>query len=101
MIVRVSIIHCDERFALLSKMMTDAEQTLAPGIRVLRGCRMFFVGADESTASLTNVSHWDTLDDAKQLDTYQPMLELGKGFVAAGARFERPIMNYVALWQIG
>jgi hypothetical protein len=29
------------------------------------------------------------------------MLELGKRFAELGARFERPIMNYQRLWQLG
>jgi hypothetical protein len=28
------------------------------------------------------------------------MLDLGKEFVAKGANFERPIMNYATLWQL-
>jgi hypothetical protein len=34
------------------------------------------------------------------LDTFQPMLDLGKVFVTNGAEFERPIMNYASLWEI-
>jgi hypothetical protein len=34
---------------------------------------------------------WRTLEDAKQLDTFQPMLDLGKVFTSKGATFERPI----------
>ena len=33
---------------------------------------------DEATSSLTNVSLWTDLDAAKQLDRFQPMLDLGK-----------------------
>jgi hypothetical protein len=40
------------------------------------------------------------MDNAKQLDTYQPMLDLGKTFVQRGAVFERPIMNYSTLWLL-
>ena len=34
------------------------------------------------------------MDAAKQLDQFQPMLNAGKAYVAKGATFERPIMNY-------
>jgi hypothetical protein len=34
------------------------------------------------------------------LDTYQPMLDSGKAFVQKGATFERPITNYLTLWQL-
>jgi hypothetical protein len=65
----------------------------------MAGLLAFYAGADEATSSLTNVSVWTSLDAARQLDTFQPMLELGKAFVANGVTFERPIMNYATLWQ--
>jgi hypothetical protein len=101
-IIRVSIIRCEPaKFAHFRDRMAEAEAVLVPGIRKLRGCLSFFAGADEATSSLSNVSFWETLADAKQLDTYQPMLDLGKQYVAEGATFERPIMNYLTQWQIG
>ena len=81
-------------------MMIEADAVLRPGVEAMPGLIDFHVGADEATASLANVSTWETLDHAKQLDTFQPMLELGKAFVEKGAQFERPIMNYLPLWQL-
>ena len=49
---------------------------------------------------MQNVSVWETLADAKQLDTLQAMLDLAPPFVAAGARFERPITNHETLWAL-
>ncbi len=66
----------------------------------MRGLRAFYVGADEDTSSLVNVSLWTDLDAAKQLDRFQPMLDAGKPYVAKGGTFERPIMNYTTLWQL-
>ncbi|HEX5507622.1 MAG TPA: hypothetical protein VFX37_03885 [Pseudolabrys sp.] len=43
---------------------------------------------------------WRTSEDAKQLDTFQPMLDLGKVFVSKGAVFDRPILYYASLWEI-
>jgi hypothetical protein len=100
-VVRVSILRCEpKRFAEFKRMMSEAESILAPGIRGLRGCQAYLAGADEATSSLSNVSIWDTLDDAKQMERFQPMLDLGKRFLEAGATFERPIMNYATLWHI-
>jgi hypothetical protein len=100
-VVRVSIIRCaPDRFADIRHMMIEAEKVLGPDIRSMRGLLSFYAGADEMTSSLTNVSVWTDLDAAKQLDRFQPMLDLGKEFVAAGATFERPIMNYATLWQL-
>ena len=99
--VRVSILRCDPpQFAELRKMMADSQAVLEPGIREMRGLIHFYTGEDEATNSLSNVSVWRSLEDAKQLDTYQPMLDLGKVFVSKGATFERPIMNYVSQWEI-
>lgn len=101
-VVRVSILRCEpSRFAELKRMMSEAESILAPGIRAMRGCRAYVVGADATTSSLSNVSIWDTLDDARQMERFQPMLDLGKRFLDAGATFERPIMNYATIWHIG
>lgn len=100
-VVRVSIIRCSrEKFAEIRQMLTDVESDLRPGIEAMPGLIAFYVGADEATASLMNVSLWTTLAGAKQLDTYQPMLDSGKVFVQHGATFERPIMNYLPLWQV-
>ena len=99
--VRVSVLRCDpSKFAELRQMMADSYAMLEPGIRGMRGLIHFYAGEDETTSSLSNVSVWHSLEDAKQLDTYQPMLDLGKIFVSKGATFERPVMNYVSQWEI-
>ena len=101
-IVRVSILRCPpDKFADMRQMMIDAEKVLRPGIESMRGLLALYTGADEATSSLAQVSVWIDLAAAKQLDTFQPMLDSGKEFVAKGATFERPIMNYATLWQLG
>ena len=100
-VVRVSILRCPpERFAELRQMMAEAQSVLRPGIEAMAGLLAFYTGVDEATVSLSNVSLWTSLEAARQLDTYQPMLDLGKPFIAKGATFERPIMNYATLWQL-
>ena len=100
-IVRVSILRCaPDRFREMRQMMLNAEKVLRPGIESMRGLLAYYGGADETTSSLTNVSVWTDLAAAKQMDTFQPMLDLGKEFATKGATFERPIMNYATLWQL-
>jgi hypothetical protein len=100
-VVRVSILRCPpERFTELRQMAVDADLVLRSGIEAMAGLLAFYFGADEVTSSLTNVSLWTSLEAAKQLDTFQPMLNLAKPFTAKGATFERPIMNYETLWQL-
>lgn len=99
--VRVSVMRCDsQQFSEFRQMMSDSLGVLEPGIRQLRGLIHFYSGEDEASHALAQISVWRTLEDAKQLDTFQPMLDLGKVFTAKGARFERPIMNYVSSWEI-
>jgi hypothetical protein len=35
------------------------------------------------------------------MDSFAPMLALGRRFAELGAVFERPIMNYATLWSLG
>ena len=101
MTIRVSVLRCQpQHFAELKRMMAESVVVLEPGIRQMRGLVHFYAGEDEAANSLVNVSVWRTLDDARQLDTFQPMLDLGKVFVAKGAVFERPIMNYASQWDV-
>ncbi len=81
-------------------MMSDTEEMLRPGIESMRGLLALYTGADEETSSLAQVSLWSDLAAAKQLDTFQPMLDSGKEFIAKGATFERPVMKYATLWQL-
>jgi len=100
-VVRVSIQRCKpENFTQLRGMMMAALAQLEPGLSRLPGFMHFYAGADEAASSLTNVSIWTSLENAKQLDSYQPMLDLGREFVAQGAVFERPVMNYETLWEL-
>lgn len=101
-IVRMSIARCDAtRFALLRRMMLDSESVLRPGIEAMPGLLAFYSGVDEAALALTQVSVWDTLEHARQLDSFQPMLDEGKRFAAAGATFERPIINAGSMWYFG
>jgi hypothetical protein len=101
-VVRVSIMrYAPEKFSEFVQMMIESDAVLRAGIDAMPGLIDFYVGADEATLSLSQVSVWKTLHDAKQLDTFQPMLDLGRVFVQKGAAFERPIMNYLTLWQAG
>jgi hypothetical protein len=50
---------------------------------------------------MTNISLWDTVANARQPDTFQPMPEAGKKFVAAGATMFRPIINASTAWSFG
>jgi quinol monooxygenase YgiN len=80
--------------------MADAGKTLIPAIKRLPGCLNYYAATDESSSTMINVSVWDTLEHAQAMATLPEMGELAKEFIALGAEFERPIINYQALWQI-
>ena len=102
MIIRVSVIRCDpSQFERLRAMMVEVEAALRPGIEAMPGFLAFYAGEDAALSAFINTSFWETLEQAQQLDRFQPMLEAGKQFVAAGARFDRPIMNHTVLWEFG
>lgn len=100
-VIRVSVFRCQpQQFAELKKMLAESIAALEPGIRRMPGLIHYYAGEDEALNAFINVSMWRTLEEAKQLDTFQPMLDLGKVFVSKGAIFERPIANYAPLWEI-
>lgn len=100
-VVRISLARFDAgQYNTIRQMLDEAQATLAPAIRALKGNLAFYAGVDRENCAMHNVSVWETLDDAKQMDTLQAMLDLGPPFVAAGVRFERPITNHETLWAL-
>jgi hypothetical protein len=100
-VVRISTGRFDpENYERVRKLLDESRTTLVPAIRALRGNRGYFVGIDRENNAISNVSIWDGLDDAMQMASLQPMLDLAGVFVAAGVRFDRPITNHQTLWTL-
>jgi hypothetical protein len=100
-VVRVSILTIPEgRIDEAAEAMRKAEAEVK-GILQLKGLRSYFAGVDRARSQLTNVSVWDSLEDAEQMSKFQPMLNLAKRFAADGATFLQPIPNFDCLWQWG
>ena len=77
--VRVALVRCDQRnFALIARKMENSQRVLRPGIEAMPGLLAFYAGADAETLTLTNVSIWDSVEHAKQLDTFEPMVALAR-----------------------
>jgi hypothetical protein len=66
----------------------------------MRGNLGYFVGIDRVANAMHNVSLWETVEDANQMASFQPMLDLASEFVALGVRFRRPILNCATLWSL-
>ena len=100
-VTRVSILTIPpEHLDRAAARMAEAEHELGC-IRDLPGLVSYFAGVDRSTSQLVNVSVWETDEDARQMSSFQPMLDLGTEFAGFGATFLRPIPNFEPLWQWG
>jgi hypothetical protein len=89
-----------EKYTAVRDKLQSSQSSLGPAIKALRGCLHFWASVDPTSNTMINVSVWDTLDNAKQLDTLAPMLALATEFAAIGVQFERPIINYESMWEI-
>ena len=81
------------------RLLTESEQALREPLSHLRGLLHYYVGIDRASGYLTNVSVWESLEAARQMDTLQPMLAQRPLLEAAGIAFE-PITNHETLWTI-
>ncbi len=69
-------------------------------VRALSGNLGYFAGIDRSNNAMHNVSLWESVEDANQMASFPPMLDLAGEFIALGVRFQRPILNFETLWSI-
>jgi hypothetical protein len=70
-----------------------------PAIKKLKGNIDFYAGIDKEKCAMTNVSLWQTIQDAKQMDTLREMLESRGPFEALGVKFEK-ITNHQVLLEL-
>ena len=72
---------------------------LEPVLRGLDGFQHYYVAIDQTSKTITHVSIWATLADAKQLDSLPAMLVHAGEMVGLGVSFERPTNNDI-LWEL-
>lgn len=102
LVIRVALVRCDpENFVLISDKMQESEKELRPGIEAMPGLIAYYAGADAETLTLTNVSLWDSVEHANQINTFEPMSRLAQDLIDHGGRPERPVMNHVTQWSFG
>jgi hypothetical protein len=100
-VVRISLGRFDaENYQHIRQLLDDSQKTLIPAIKALKGNQSYYVGIDQQNSAMTNVSIWDTIEDAQQMASLQAMLDLAKTFIDAGVKFERPITNHQTLWSL-
>jgi quinol monooxygenase YgiN len=89
-----------EKYEAVKARLDAAQESLVPAIRSLAGCLHYFAAIDRKSSSMVNVSVWQSLADAEQMQTLAPMLALAEEFAREGVSFERPIVNYETLWAL-
>jgi hypothetical protein len=99
-VVRISrASFAPEKYDDIKDRLDRAQNSLVPAIQRLHGCIHYFAAIDRESSSMVNVSVWQSVEDAKQMQTLAPMLALAEEFTREGVRFERPILNYETLWE--
>lgn len=88
-----------EQLADAERLLAGSEATLRQPLEELGGLIHYYVGLDRKLGYITNVSVWETLEDADQMDSLQPMLAQRPILEAAGVGFET-ITNHETLWTI-
>jgi hypothetical protein len=84
----------------IKEKLAASEKTLAPVLAKLPGLRRYYVAIDRESNTMVNVSVWDSLAHARQMDGLPAMQAMAKDFMATGVKFERPIINLDMLWTV-
>jgi hypothetical protein len=99
-VVRVSKGKFDlSALASAERLLAQSEAALRPPLSALPGLLHYYVGIDRERGYVTNVSVWDSLEHAQQMNAVQAMLAQRPLLEAAGVEFE-PITNHETLWTI-
>jgi hypothetical protein len=99
--VRVSIGYFKpEQTGKVENMLcNEFKQLLLPAIKKLDGNIGYYVGIDKEKCSLTNVSFWQSKEDAMQMALLKEMLAMRETFESLGLKFIE-ITDHQILWKI-
>jgi quinol monooxygenase YgiN len=100
-IVRISIgyFQPDQTEKVESMLNKEFKNSLVPAIRKLKGNLGYYVAIDKEKHTMTNVSFWQTKEDAMQMATLKEMLDMRTTFEALGLKFIE-ITNHEILWKL-
>ncbi|HET6766831.1 MAG TPA: hypothetical protein VFH08_05515 [Chitinophagaceae bacterium] len=100
-IVRISIGYFEPHQAdkVESMLQGEFKNSLIPAIKRLKGNLGYYVGVDKEKHTMTNVSFWDNIENAKQMATLKEMLAMRTTFEALGLKFI-DITNHDILWKL-
>jgi hypothetical protein len=100
MVVRISKGKFDvTSVAAAELLLVESERALREPLTQLSGLLHYYVAIDRVKGYLTNVSVWDSVEHAHQMDTLAAMLAQRPLLEAAGVQFEA-ITNHEAVWTI-
>ena len=88
------------RYEEVARLLEDSAGALRPAIEELRGLIYYHAAVDKETSTVVNVSIWEDVMAAKQMETLGAMLAQRPILEKAGVQFDR-IANYEPLWTIG
>ncbi len=99
-VIRVSRGSFDpSRFAEIEAANRKTSEYLVPAITQLPGLLHYFAGVSPD-GTMVNVSIWDTVEHAVQMETLKEMTVIARGEMeAVGVTFEK-IVNYPIAWNI-
>src|SRR5204863_8946339 len=100
MVVRISKGKFDvTKVTAAERVLAESERALRESLTQLSGLLHYYVAIDRVNGYLTNVSIWDSLEHAHQMDTLREMLAQRPILESAGVSFEL-ITNHETLWTI-
>jgi quinol monooxygenase YgiN len=77
----------------------EFKKLLVPAIKKLKGNLGYYVAIDKEKHAMTNVSFWQTKEDAMQMTTLKEMLQMRETFEGLGLKFIE-ITNHEVLWKL-
>jgi len=100
-IVRLSIAYFkpEQTEKVESMLNNEFKKHVAPAIKGLRGHIAFYVGIDKEKLTMSNVSFWQTKEDALQMATLKEMADMRATFKALGIEFN-DMTNHDILWVL-
>jgi DNA-directed RNA polymerase subunit E'/Rpb7 len=99
--IRISIgyFQASQTEQVEAMLQNEFKNTLIPAIEKLHGNLGYYVAIDREKHAMTNVSFWETKEDAMQMATLKEMLDMRATFEALGLEFI-DITNHDLLWKL-
>jgi heme-degrading monooxygenase HmoA len=99
-VVRISTGRFEPKHAPhVERRLAESEHALRGALTKLPGLLHYYAGVDRARGAVINVSVWDSMEHAHQMDTLTEMLAQRPLMEAAGVVFE-PITNHETAWTI-